>query len=217
MSCKAVIYQQHWTQEHLKKRLENKSKPIGLKYTNVWFGRGLKCSPRTDHNSEFHKCLILVCLCPQQINEEKSSALKGVDLIIHTDCVSLISLCLAGHSKLPFPHCRCHSSVFKLQSCLLHREHVASWGASFFLRANWYKISTTCLGWLCTHTVDIHIYIEKAAAVWYHSISFAVTGSENGYKNTLMKSDKAWTQLSWQVHDWLNNTQDAAPGRIQYW
>ena len=127
-----------------KKKVQKHTKSTGLQYTNVRFGRGLKCSPRTDHstrwNREFHKGLTLACLCPQQINEEKSSALKGVDLITHTVCISLGSLCLAGHSRLRFPHCRCHSSVFKLQSCLPCREHVAPWGASFFLRANWYKI-----------------------------------------------------------------------------
>jgi len=66
------------------------------------------------------------------------------------------------------------------------------------------------------HTADTHISIEKAA-VWYHSISFAVTGSEPGYKNTVMKTDNTWTQLSRQAHDWLGITQDAVPWRIQYW
>lgn len=126
----------HRSLKKKKKKAQEHAKSTGLKYTNVGFGRGLKCSPRTDHsprwNRECHNHLVLVCLCPQQINKEKSSALKGVDLTTPTVGISLVSLCLAGRSRLRFPRCRCPSSVFELQSHLLHREHVAPCGASFF-------------------------------------------------------------------------------------
>lgn len=67
---------------------------------------------------------------------------------------------------------------------------------------------------MCTHSSHTFTWRRR---LLYNCTQFHLLrqGQNPVTKTPLMKPDKAWTQLAWQVHNSLNNTQDAVLGKVQ--